>query len=331
MKKRILLYTTAFSAAFLLCAGDRGGQDDNREGRPARKRAASYTGGRIYKMRQVAVPRPYKFENSAGVVTDAQRPVEPKRFDTGEAIKQQREKNPPRAHAAVARNEGLVRGIQNEQRLETQRAHYYWHNAGGVRYAHYYDKQNIHWYGFYSGPTFYWSRYYGNNWWWYDGSYSRWVYWWDGYWWWQGPGGAAFVYVDNNYYPYDMASGGVVVQKAETADAPKSPPPPGEGKSWVSPDKSRMIIIHGNESQAFLYDNSGDKPVYLAYLGKDIANVRFSQDTAAQILVDFKDGAFALFDLDGKPKTTPPSAPPQPAQPPAPESVPPVPTSAPGK
>jgi len=137
--------------------------------------------------------------------------------------------------------------------------------------------------------------------------------------------------VDNNYYPYNMESGGVVVQKAETEDPPKSPPPLGEGKQWVSPDKSRVIQIHGNDAQAFLYDNSGAKPVYLAYLGRDIVNIRFSQDNPAQILADFKDGAFALYDLDGKPRNTPPSKPPQAAQPPAPESVPPLPTSAPGK
>ncbi|HBA60914.1 MAG TPA: hypothetical protein DCZ92_08855 [Elusimicrobia bacterium] len=329
--KSIILATAALSAALLLCAADRGGHDDKREGKARKKNASSQTGGSIYKMRQVTVPKPFKFESPDKVVNDKRRPVEPKRFDTGEDIKQRREKDPPREHAAIAHNADLVRGIQDEQRSETRRSHYYWHNTGGVRYAHYYDAHNIHWYGFYSGPTFYWSRYYANNWWWYDGSYSRWVFWWDGYWWWQGPGGAAFVYVDNNYYPYNMESGGVVVQKAETEDPPKSPPPLGEGKQWVSPDKSRVIQIHGNDAQAFLYDNSGAKPVYLAYLGRDIVNIRFSQDNPAQILADFKDGAFALYDLDGKPRNTPPSKPPQAAQPPAPESVPPLPTSAPGK
>lgn len=321
MTKKILVCMAAFGAACLLCAaGKREG------GNKGKQKGAS-----IIKMKQVAVPRPYNFEKPEHAVNDKMRPVEPKHFETGEPIKQRRETKPPVQHAAITRNTEFTKGIRNEQRAETLRDHYYWHNTGGVRYTHFYDSHDIHWYGFYSGPTFYWSRYYADNWWWYDGSFSRWVFWWDGYWWWRGPGGAAFVYVDNNYYPYDMASGGVVVQKAETAEPPKNPPPPGEGQKWVSPDKSRLVQVYGDNSEAFLYNNSGAKPVYLAYLGRDIVKVRFSEGTPAQLLADFKDGAFALYDMDGKAKNTPPSGPPKTAQPPAPESVPPPPASAPGQ
>ena len=321
MINKTFIYTAALGAALLLCAA--GGREDGRKGRSA--------GGSILKMRRVAVPRPYKFESSDKVVNDKLRPVEPKRFETGESIKQQRETRPPAQHAAITGNEGLVRGIQSEQSVETLHNHYYWHNTGGVRYAHFYDSHGVHWYGFYHGDRFYWSRYYVNNWWWYDRAFTRWVFWWDGYWWWWSPGGAPFVYVDNNYYPYDMASGGVVVQKAETANPPKNPPASGEGQKWISPDKSRMVQIHGDSSEAFLYNNSGPQPVYMAYLGRDIVNVRFSGGTAGQILADFKDGAFALYDMDGNPKNTPPSKPPEITQPPAPESVPAPPTSAPGQ
>ena len=128
-----------------------------------------------------------------------------------------------------------------------------------------------------------------------------------------------------------MTTGAVVVQKPETANPPKNPPPPGEGQKWISPDKSRIVQIYGENSEAFLYDNSEQQPGYVAYLGRDIVKIRFSQEIPAQILADFKDGAFALYDMDGNPKKTPPSKPPQVTQPPAPESVPIPPTSAPGQ
>ena len=321
MTKEIFICTAAFGAAFLLCAADR--REDGNNGR--------HRGGSIVKMRQVTMPQPHRFERPDYVVNDKLRPVEPKRFETGEPIKQWRETRPPVQHATITHNEGLVRSIQSEQRGETLKNHYYWHNASGVRYTHFHDNHNIHWYGFYNGPRFYWSRYYENNWWWYDGSFARWVFWWDGYWWWWGPGGIAFVYIDNNYYPYDTAAGAVVVQKPEAAEPPKDLPSPGEGQKWISADKSRMVQIHGDGAEAFLYDNSGMPPVYLAYLGRDVVKARFSEGSPAQILVDFKDGTFALYDMDGKPQKAAASKPPDVTQPPAPESVPSPPTSAPGQ
>jgi len=315
MKKRLFLCAAFFGAAFLLCAADRGG------GR----------GGSIVRMHQVSMPQPHRFERPESVVDDSLRVVEPKHFEGGEAIKQPRETRPPAQHSEVTRNEEFGRNILREQGAETLRGHFYWHNTGGVRYAHYYDAHGVHWYGFYHGPKFYWCRYSDNFWWWYDAGFSRWVYWWGGYWWWWGPGGIAYVYTDNSYYPYDMTAGGVVVKKPETVSAPKTPPAPEAGQGQISPDKSRLVQIYGANSEAFLYDNTGPKPVYLAYLGHDVAKVRFSQGAPAQILVDFKDGDYALYSLDGKSQEAAQAEPPKAAQPPAPESVPPAPTSAPGQ
>ncbi len=225
-----------------------------------------------------------------------------------------------------------MRDIERKQPGETLRDHYYWNKTGGMRYAHLYDSHGIHWYGFYNGPKFYWSRYFAGYWWWYDQAFSRWTFWHDGYWWWWGPGGIAFVYVDSNYYPFDMTSGGVVVvEKTEIAVPPKSPPPSVEGQKWVSPDKSRLVQILGDNSEAFLYNNSGAQPVYMAYLGRDIVKVWFSGSIPAQILADFKDGSFSLYDMDGNPKKTPPPKAPLTVQPPEPESVPLPPASAPGQ
>ena len=194
MAKRVLVYVATFGAAFLLCAAN--GRGDGNEGMRGSRN--------IFKMRRVAVSQPYRFERPENVVDDSHRAVEPRSFEGGETIRQQRETKPPVQHAAITRNEELVRNLQNEQRGEALHNHYYWHEAGGVRYAHFFDDHGIHWYGFYHGSSFYWCRYFGDQWWWYDAAFTRWVFWWDGYWRWWGPGGIAYVYVDNNYYPYDM-------------------------------------------------------------------------------------------------------------------------------
>jgi hypothetical protein len=201
-----------------------------------------------------------------------------------------------------------------------------------MRYAHYFDDRGVHWYGFYHGPSFYWTRYYGGNWWWFDPSYSRWVFWWDGYWWWNGPGGAYFVYMDNNYYPYE--DGAVTVQKSETVPPPGVKPAPDGGKGWDSPDGGRMVRVMGDQSEAFLYDKTGSAPDFLAYLGRGVEKVRFSGGTPGeplQILLDFKDGSFAVFDMDGKALKPGVHAPPPAGAPPSDEAAPPPPASAPGK
>jgi hypothetical protein len=217
--------------------------------------------------------------------------------------------------------------------VETVPNHYYWHNEGGVRYSHYYDGHS-HWYGFYHGPTFYWTRYYGDHWWWFDVGFHRWAFWWDGFWWWPGPGGVAFVYMDNNYYPYE--SGGVTVETAQAQTPPASIPAPGQGSATNSPDNRRMVQITGTNAEAFLYDKTKTPPSYLNFLGDGVTKVRFSGGTGGaplQILVEFKDNAFALYDENGvsqsaavkstESKTAPP--------PEAPESIPPPPTTAPGQ
>jgi len=281
--------------------------------------------------RQVVVPEPRRFERPDAVVSDQRRAVEPKTLDSGEPVRQEREKKPPQEHRSVMRHPELLRAIQGEQRAEVIRNHYYWHNNGGVKYAHYYDEHGTHWYGFYHGPKFYWCRYYAANWWWHDGMFDRWVFWWDGYWWWWGPGGIAYVYVADNYYPYDMGFGQTVVEAPETENPPAPPPSPTDGELWLTPDETRMVQVYGDEAGAFLYDNTGDEPVYRTYLGRDVSGVRFDEGPPVRIILDFKDRSFALYDLDGSPKEPPASDPPQAEQPPAPEAVPPVPDSAPGQ
>jgi hypothetical protein len=320
--KRLLLRTFASAAAALLLAGA------GRQGGGGSRSGGSAT---MYRRHRVSVPQP-SMPRPEHVVNDGGRAAYPQRDERGAAITQRPAVSPPAQHAAVARNEGFARGMGRLERTETTRNHYYWHNDGGIRYSHYYDG-HYHWYGFYHGPNFYWTRYYGNRWWWYDGSVARWVFWWDGFWWWSGPGGAAYVYLDNSYYPYENE--GVAVERAEAVTPPATHPEPGKGATTVSPDGKRSAQVFGADAQAFLYDKTATPPKFLKYLGSGVSQVRFSGGTggaALQVLVEFKDGTFALFDQDGNSQSSAlQSTESKSAPPPTPDSVPPPPSSAPGQ
>jgi hypothetical protein len=205
----------------------------------------------------------------------------------------------PERHGAIATNTTIVRDIENHQRTEVVPDRNYWHNVHGTRYCHTY-RSGFHWYGFYFGPHFYWTRYYGGRWWWYDRGFGHWVYWGNGYWWWPGPGGATYVFVDNAYYPREEAP---VDVEPPAAEEPPSAPEEAGGE-WTSPDGKRAVQIHGPQSEAFLYDQSGKEPVYMGYLGKNVEKVRFSggkDGKPVRILIDFRNGDFALFSADGEP------------------------------
>jgi hypothetical protein len=266
-------------------------------------------------------------------IHDQARPVYPQRSgEEGGRITQRASGVPPAHHATVVQNTNVVRNIQTQQRTEVVPNHYYWHNDHGMRYSHYYDGHN-HWYGFYHGPTFYWTRYYGDRWWWFDGPHARWVFWWDGFWWWPGVGGVPYVYVDNNYYPYEGT--GVTVEQAEEQPAPAAIPPANAGSATKSPDGRRMVQI-GSDGQAFLYDNTKSPPTFMKYLGQGVTQVRFSGGTAgtpSQILVEYKDNTFALFDADGNSQSSAvqTEGATAPAPPDTPDSIPPPPSSAPGQ
>jgi hypothetical protein len=313
------------AAALLLIGAGRDGGDRGRD----RGDSGPST---VYRRRRVAVPST-AMPRSEHVVRDEARPVYPQRNERGAPITRPAAAAPPAHHADVVKNTGFARGIQKTERSEAVPNRYYWHNERGVRYSHYYDGRN-HWYGFYHGPTFYWTRYYGDRWWWYDTRFARWVFWGNGFWWWPGPAGVAYVYMDDNYYPYEGA--GVTVEHAETQAAPASVPAPDTGSATSSPDNRRTVQVFGDGAQAFLYDKTAVPPKFLKYLGQGVSKVRFSGGTggaALQILVEFKDGTFVLFDADGNSESaavqsaestsTPPPA--------APDSIPPPPTSAPGQ
>jgi hypothetical protein len=298
---------------------------------PQARSAAPRSSGPIYRRQRVVVPRATA-PAPERIMRDRNRPVYPQRNETGGPIRKSPTTVPPVQHHAVVSNTTLVRNISVQQRTEVIPNRYYWHNAGGVRYSHYYDGR-WHWYGFYHGPTFYWCRYYGNYWWWYDPFFFRWVFWWDGFWWWPGPGGVEYVYVDNNYYPYE--GDGVVVEHEVNPPAPDSVPAPGSGSTTNSPDGKRMVQVFGDEGQAFLYDKTAAPPTFMKYLGQGVAKVRFSAAAtggATQLLVEYKDDTFAIFDEDGNAQSSvAPTGSAAPTPPETPDAIPPPPTSAPGQ
>ena len=236
-----------------------------------------------------------------------------------------------RAPEATPSVGGPVR-IQRRESVEAAPRRHYWHESGGRRYSHFFDGR-VHWYGYPFASGFFWLRPYGGLWWTWDARFSRWVYWNDGFWWWLGPGGVQYVYIRDDYYPYDAA------RRAAYAAAPAPPFAP-QG-SWTSPDGRRLVEVSGADAQALLYDKTPVMPLYLGFLVRGVAKVRFS--TAAPgapptIALELRDESLAVFDYDGrrldtaKPaqvKETPPvgDVPPAPPGdlPPPPEDLPPPP------
>ena len=147
--------------------------------------SARPAGGRISQAIQTyRLARPATLERN-NVVTDDRHVAAPQRYNTGEAVHGKAASAPPARHWEIAGNKDMLSGIMREQHGERKAGQYYWHNAGGRRYAHYYDDHGIDWYGFYFDSSFYWTRYYADRWWWYDDSFARWVFWWNNNWWWQ--------------------------------------------------------------------------------------------------------------------------------------------------
>lgn len=304
----------------------RGGEREDRGSRSSRGESPVSRPGVVIKMQRTRIPNPDRIRNDRHIVRDRTVIAVPRNDEHGSPISQQANRFAPRQHVDVIRNPNIIRSITREQRVEAVPNRYFWHNVGSIRYCHYYD-HGIHWYGFYHGPTFYWTRYSYNRWWWFDAGFNRWVYWWNDYWWWPSPSGSLYVYTDNNYYPYE--DGSVTVPKPEIQSPMDSAPSPTEGSMYNSPDGQRMVQIYGTQAEAFLYDKSGVSPRYLKYLGTGVSQVRFkggTTDTPLQILIDYRDGDFAFFSSDGNPLDNTRAAADSSFPPMAPPQAPPVPT-----
>jgi hypothetical protein len=278
---------------------------------PALGRGGGMSPGTMIRMRRVSLggarPSPRSY------VSDGRQVSYPRNYGSGRPITSASAATRPPAHVAIAGNPGFMRGVNAQQRVEIQPGHYYWHNYGGIRYCHTFA-YGVHWYGFYFGATFYWTRYWDSWWWWYDPLFARWVFWYGGYWWWQPPGGVLYVYVDNNYYPYNEAEGTVITRTPESVQPPSSRPLAAKGgRDFTSPDGRLLVQVAGSGRQAVLYDKTdGGVPSYVEFLANGVADVKFSggkDGRTSRILLDFADGTFALFDAEGNPIDAEPESP----------------------
>lgn len=185
---------------------------------------------------------------------------------------------------------------------------YYWYYDNGMRYAHHYDAYRVHWFGFYLGDVYFWTRWHNDRLWWQDSARGRWLCYREGQWWWQ-DGSVVYIYRDGSYYRWTPVRGGYEAQPEPPTSAPTPSPAPApsepeEKTEFYSEDGSRLVKIFGEKREAFLYDNTGEEPAFLAFLAEGAEAVQFSSEGALTVLVTVasEDGgkSFKLFDASGK-------------------------------
>lgn len=203
-----------------------------------------------------------------------------------------------RHQMSIVNDPAYLQRIAGENRTETQRGRYYWHGAKGVdySYAHYIDNSGYHWYGWYSGDNFFWTRNYDGRWWWYDSGFNRWCFYNDDYWWWQDPYhvGELYVYNDDNYIPANSADDPVVVAGSEQPN----------DAVYNSPDSKRTVKIALSDGDAFLYDTANPPSFDPIYMASGVQSVQYSDvnnGRPLEIILKLNDGSYDLFDAWGHP------------------------------
>jgi hypothetical protein len=186
-----------------------------------------------------------------------------------------------------------VRGFD---RTETHANHYYWHNYKNFSYCHYIDNVGYHWYGWYMGNKYFWTRHFNNRWWWYDVDFDRWCFWNNGFWWWQDPYhmGDLYCYNDTVYIPCNSAEDNVAVALPDNANI----------RTFASPDNSRTVKVVADTQDAFLYDASNPPQFNPVYLASGVQDVMFSDTNNGkplEVILKLNDGSFNMFDGDGNP------------------------------
>lgn len=171
---------------------------------------------------------------------------------------------PSRDHITIINNTTIINNMNGVHRGWNTRDHGYgWYEWNGYRTCHHYDEFGFHWWGFYVGDSYFWTRYHDGRHWWYDPYYNRWVYLHDGRWWWQDPVTPTVVYViiDNNYYRYQDNAGTIVTRPDPTPpvvappaepNVPSTPAP--DQDTMYSLDGTRSVQILGANNDAYLYD-----------------------------------------------------------------------------
>jgi hypothetical protein len=182
------------------------------------------------------------------------------------------------AFNALAMN-GMIHG-------EGRVGNYYWHHYNGFDYCHYNDAWGYSWFGWYVGPHYFWTRYWGNHFWIYDNGFDRWCYWSNGDWWWQNPYNLneVYLYQNDQYVPAGVSPGYV------------------PGRRYVSADGTCAVKIQGENNDAYLLDTR-QPPVYEPFLlASGVSSVKFYEPQDAspiQIMLVMNDGSIRMFDDQG--------------------------------
>ncbi len=203
---------------------------------------------------------------------------------------------------AVRGHMSLITAIDWQNRIrgfnqtETRANFYYWHKDKDFNYCHYIDNSGYHWYGWYAGSTYFWTRYFNNRWWWYDADYDRWCFWNDGFWWWQDPYhmGDLYCYNDADYIPCNSADDNVTVTVPDNNNT----------QTFTSPDNSRIVKVVMDTQDAFLYDPANPPAFNPVYLASGVQDVMFSDPNNGrplEIILKLNDKSFDMFDGNGNP------------------------------
>jgi hypothetical protein len=201
-----------------------------------------------------------------------------------------------------------------QDKWNTKDHDYHWKNWDGMNVCHHYDEFGFHWWGFYVGNAYFWTRYFNDGYWWFDPYWHRWVFLRDGRWWWQNPDGGIYLYDGSDYYQYDSGDDGVVVTPDPTQ--PVDVPPGGDepaAAATYSLDGTRSVQITGENRDAYLYDLTVADPQSAAaqgrFIGTQVAGVKFDYVTAdgaaaqsvSQIELSYDGGgAASVVDLNGE-------------------------------
>jgi hypothetical protein len=204
-----------------------------------------------------------------------------------------------RAQMSLIDQDSWRKTINQLNLSETQPNRYYWHKSKSFNYCHYLDASGSQWYGWYAGDNYFWTRCYGDLWWWYDSDFNRWCFWNEGWWWWQDPYhvGDLYFYNGDQYIACNSANDQVEVT---TAGVPNP-------VVTFSPDRTRQVKIFGNGQDAFLYDTAvppSFNPIYLASKVQKVEFVDPGDGGPYEIDLTLEDGTLNYFDLQGNPLET---------------------------
>lgn len=233
---------------------------------------------------------------------------------------------PSRDHAGRIDRDDYRRNIHGIQDHWNRFDHdYHWYDWNGTRVCHRYDGFGYHWWGFYIGDVYFWTRYDNDRYWWYDPYFHRWTYLHDGRWWWQDSFGVVYIVINNHYYRYGQNGGTIIVtpDPAPPVEAPPADPTetaPTAETMFYSEDGTRSVQIMGDRNEAYLYDltveDQADPKAGGRWLGAGVKSASFVYDdkigsdgtttkSLRQIALTFEEaGKSAVADINGEREVT---------------------------